>query len=167
VIEIVEATNPERIDHVKALIEEYMAWDIEVTRTLGLDTDLLLETYYSNVAELPGPYARPDGRLVLALDGVEAAGCGALRRLAADTGEVGRMFVRPRFRGRKIGRRLIDTLIDGGREVGYSRLRLATGTFMTAAHEMYRAAGFRDTEPYLDLAPGFREITMYMELDLR
>jgi GNAT superfamily N-acetyltransferase len=66
-----------------------------------------------------------------------------------------------------VGRLLLDTLVEEARTIGYRRLRLATGTFMTTAHAMYRATGFRDIEPYLDLPNGFREITMYMELDLR
>ena len=165
-IEIVEATTAWHLEQVRSLLDEYMAWDVEVTRSLGLDVDRLRELYYAGVDELPGRHARPDGRLLLALAGTEAAGCGGLRRLDPEMGELARMFVRPAFRGRGVGRLLLDALVAEARAIGYLRVRLATGTFMTAAHAMYRAAGFRDIEPYLDMPDGFREITMYMELDL-
>jgi GNAT superfamily N-acetyltransferase len=165
-IEIVEATTAWHLEQVRTLLDEYRAWDVEVTRSLGLDVDRLGELFYAGVDDLPGRHARPQGRLLLALAGMDAAGCGGLRPLHPETGELARMFVRPAFRGRGVGRLLLEGLIREARAIGYRRLRLATGTFMTAAQAMYRAAGFRDIEPYIEMPDGFREITMYMELDL-
>ena len=165
-MEIVEATTAWHLEQVRGLLEEFIAWDAEVTASLGLDTAVMAEAYYSDAFDLPGPYLPPDGRLLLAVEDGVVAGCGALRRRGPATGEVARMFVRPGFRGRRVGHLVLDSLLAAAREVGYERLWLSTGTYMAPAQALYRAKGFREIEPYYELPEGFREITLYMELEL-
>src|SRR5512146_1020922 len=93
--EIVPAATSEEIAQVKALILEYVAW---------LNLDLAFQGFDEEIAGLPGKYAAPEGRLLLALVDDRPAGCGALRRLDRETCEMKRLYVRPAFRGPCIGR---------------------------------------------------------------
>jgi GNAT superfamily N-acetyltransferase len=165
-MEIVPATTGSHLDQVRELMQEFRDWDAEMSGGLGLDVEAMDRTFYADAFDLPGPYVPPDGRLLVAVEDGVVAGCGALRRLGPDVGEVARMFVRPQFRGRGLGRQMLDALVSEARMIGYARLRLATANFMTAAIGTYRAAGFGETEPYYDLPDGFGEITIFMELDL-
>ena len=151
---IVEPATSLDINRARELFVEYAAW---------LNVDLCFQGFDTEVATLPGAYARPDGRLYLALTHGQAAGCIALRRFDATTGEVKRLWVRPPFRGRGLARELVQRVLDSAREVGYSRLVLDTLVGMTDAIALYRSVGVRDIEPYYDNPlPG----PVYMALDL-
>ena len=158
-IELVEAFG--RIEDVKTLFGEYAA---------SLPVDLSYQNYAEELASLPGKYARPDGRLYLALAEGELAGCAALRRLDDSRAEMKRLYVRPAFRGLRtsdglsIGRSLAHRLVDVARAAGYRRLRLDTITGkMDAAVTLYRSMGFVEIPPYYPSpVPG----TAYMELAL-
>ena len=102
----------------------------------------------SELASLPGLYAPPAGRLLLAwVDGV-AAGTAALRPLSEGACEAKRLFVRPAYRGLRLGRMLLDRLIEEARAAGYREMCCDTLQSMTEAQRMYRKAGFADVEPY-------------------
>ncbi len=165
-LQIIHATTPAQIEQVKTLLEEFKAWDIQTTRTLGMNADALVEFFYQHYFELPGKYVPPDGCLLLALYGAQAAGCGALRRLNAYGGEIGRMYVRPGFRGKKIGRALLETLVQEARQIGYSSLRLETATFMKEAQALYHALGFEEVEPYEEIPDDLKALVVFMELNL-
>jgi GNAT superfamily N-acetyltransferase len=165
-LQIVHATTPAHIEQVKALLMEFMDWSLQTARTLGLNADALAEAFYQHALELPGAYVPPDGCLLLAQYGTQAAGCGALRRLDASRGEIGRMYVRPDFRGKKIGRVLLERLIQKARQIGYSGLRLETATYMTDAHALYRALGFEEVEPYVELPDDLMTLAIFMGLNL-
>ena len=114
---------------------------------------------------LPGKYAPPSGRLLLALWDERPAGVIALRALAEDgLCEMKRLYVRPEFRGHRIGRILAERVIGEAEEIGYARMRLDTvpGN-MDRAIAMYRELGFRETDPYYDSPVGQ---TLFMELAL-
>ena len=128
------ATTPEQIATVAELFREYAA---------SLGVDLSFQGFEQELASLPGDYAPPRGRLLLA-DG----GCVALRPLGGDICEMKRLYVRPSARGTGLGRALVQRVIDEARALGYRAMRLDTLPSMTAAAAMYRAFGFREIEPY-------------------
>lgn len=154
-MELVAAHVPEHLTAVRALFGEYAA---------EIGADLCFQGFAQELAELPGNYGPPAGRLLLALCEGEPAGCVALRPLDDETCEMKRLYVRPAFRGRGLGRRLAAAIIDAAREIGYQRMRLDTLADMTAAIALYRSLGFVDLPPYYDnpLAGA-----TYMELVLR
>ena len=129
---------------------------------LGLDTQAALDFYFSSgQEELPGVYAPPGGRMLLATYSTKAAGCGAFRKLSSDSCEMKRMYVRPEFRGMQVGWQLATTLILAAREAGYSIMRLES-----TGYSLYSALGFRICKPYYATPEAFRNIIVCMELDI-
>ncbi len=153
-IEIVRATSPDQMVVARMLFKEYEA---------ALGIELSFQGFAREVAELPGAYAPPAGRLFLATDGAEPAGCVALRPLGDGIGEMKRLYVRPAARGARLGRRLAETIIREARATGYARLRLDTLPSMKEAFALYQSLGFREIPPYCE-----NPIvgTRFMELEL-
>jgi putative acetyltransferase len=116
------------------------------------------------LAELPGDYAPPDGRLLLALYEGELAGCVALHKLQSEICEMKRLYLRPELRGKGLGRALAENIISEARRIGYKRMRLDTvEPAMKDAVAMYRRLGFKEIAAYrANPMPG----TLYMELEL-
>lgn len=154
-----------RVDLVRELLREYFAWVLELAH--GSCEAPTFQGYDLELAELPGSYAPPMGRLLLATWDGQAAGCIALKDHGAGTGELKRLYVRPEYRGRHIGERLVDALIDEARRAGYRRLKLDSHISMENAHAIYRAAGFKDVDVPADFPEQFRSIVVFMELEIK
>ncbi|MGQ0545407.1 MAG: GNAT family N-acetyltransferase [Betaproteobacteria bacterium] len=137
---LVEVTDPADIAAVRELFGEY-AREVDEPRCFA--------GFTRELAGLPGEYARPHGRLLLAREGAAAAGCVGLRRLSADAAEIKRLYVRPAYRGTRLGRRLAEAAIDAARAGGCRRVMLDTLPKMREAIALYRSLGFRETGPYL------------------
>ncbi len=158
---IVDATSPEHLEATRALMGDYIAW----TRTFVDDPDKA-PTFHNiddELRDLPGPYAPPRGRLLLALHDGKPAGCVALKPVDATTSELKRMYVKPDFRGLRIGQQLVARLIEESNKEGYTKIVLDSHRSMTAAHRIYRDAGFRDVETPTDFPEELKPIVVFME----
>jgi ribosomal protein S18 acetylase RimI-like enzyme len=149
------AESPEQIAQARELFLEY-------ANSLGFS--LCFQSFDQELASLPGDYAPPEGRLLLATINGDPAGCVALHNLEADICEMKRLYVRPQYRGKGLGRELAEKIIAEARQLGYKKLRLDTvEPVMKAAVAMYRQLGFRDIQPYRQNPI---EGALYMELQL-
>ena len=154
--EIVPAFSDAQIIQARELFKEYAAW---------LEIDLCFQNFDKELAGLPGDYAAPDGRLLLAYDDAQLAGCIALRKLSDGVCEMKRLFVREQFRGKGLGRALTERIIREAKRIGYERMRLDTlPPKMNDAIALYRSLGFREIEPYYNNpVPG----AIFLELELK
>ena len=150
------AESPEDIAAARELFLEY-------ARLLGFS--LCFQGFDQELATLPGKYASPAGRLLLARrDGV-LAGCGALRPLQGSICEMKRLYVRPAFRGLRLGLALAERLIADAKDIGYDFMRLDTvPSQMPDANRMHRRLGFNEIAPYYDNP---QPDVSYLELRLR
>ena len=142
-LNIASAESARDMADIHSLFQEYAGLVAEA---------LCFQNFDQELAVLPGDYAPPGGALLLARDadgGDVAAGCVALRRLDAGTGEMKRMYVRAQHRGSGLGRRLALEVIEEARKRKYSRIVLDTLPKLTAAIALYRDLGFLETSPYL------------------
>jgi GNAT superfamily N-acetyltransferase len=114
-----------------------------------LGVDLCFQGFAEELATLPGRYAPPQGRLLLAWEGAQAAGCMALRSLHEEGAcEMKRLFVRPAYRGQGLGRRLVQRIIQEAITVGYTVMRLDTLDTLERAMRFYETLGFQRCTPY-------------------
>lgn len=151
---ITHAATPEAIETARTLFREYQQ---------DLGVDLCFQDFSNELATLPGAYAPPRGRLLLAEADGRVTGCVALRPVGDDTGEMKRLYVRPSARSAGTGRALVEALIAEARVIGYRRLCLDTLPVMARAQELYERLGFIDIPPYRDNpVPGAR----FLALDL-
>ena len=150
---IFHAETSEQIEQAQTLFREYESW-------LGLK--LCFQNFDEEVENLPGNYAKPNGRLLLASPDEKLAGCVALRKLEDGICEMKRLYVRENFRGLKIGNALIEKLIEEARLIGYEKIRLDTyPPKMSKAFALYESHGFREIEPYYHNPYGE---TLFMEM---
>ncbi len=152
---LTQARTADDIKHARSLFEEYAA---------GLGVSLCFQNFDQEVANLPGDYAPPSGRLLLARVGDEVAGCIALRRLDDSICEMKRLYIRPGSRGKGLGGKMVDAILNEAKMIGYSKMRLDTMPGkMDEAIKLYRSIGFKEIPAYYDTPFGD---TLYMEVDL-
>ena len=152
---VCQAGSSAQIAAIRELFQEY-------AQSLGFS--LCFQSFDKELAGLPGEYAPPEGRLLLATYEGTPAGCVALHKLDAGICEMKRLYVRPQFRGKGLGRALAERIIADAQQIGYKQLRLDTvEPMMQAAVAMYRQLGFREIAPYRENPV---EGALYMELEL-
>jgi putative acetyltransferase len=160
---IIQAATPNQIEVVRTLFREYAAFLAnDRARPFAAD-DLSSQNFDEELTRLPGNYAPPDGRLLLAVDGGEPAGCVALHRFDDRACEMKRMWVRPGFRASGLGRHLAEKVIAEAQVIGYERMLLDTLPSLESALRLYRALGFREVLPYRN-APDPNSVFMELEL---
>ena len=149
------AESTQQISAIRELFLEYAN---------SLNFSLCFQSFENELAGLPGDYAPPGGRLWLAVQNSQLAGCVALHKVGQDVCEMKRLYVRPQFRGQRLGRVLAERVVADAQEIGYKRLRLDTvEPVMRAAVALYRKLGFKEIAPYRDNPI---EGALYMELAL-
>lgn len=152
---IIQAQTPDQIDTARLLFREYEAW-------LGMD--LCFQGFEEELRDLPGKYAQPDGRLLIAYVDEKPAGCIALRKISDGVCEMKRLFVRDGFRGHRLGLTLVERIISDAREIGYTKMRLDTyPAKMGKAVSLYESHGFRAIAPYY---PNPHNDVLFMEADI-
>jgi ribosomal protein S18 acetylase RimI-like enzyme len=150
-----QAESPAQISQARELFLEY-------AQSLGFS--LCFQNFDQELGSLPGDYAPPQGRLLLAAYENQLAGCVALRPLEPGICEMKRLYLRPHFRGKGLGRALADQIIAEARQIGYQRMLLDTvEPVMKDAVAMYRTIGFHEIAPY---CPNPIAGALYMELQL-
>ena len=152
---LIHKSLPEEMPLVRELFEEYAA---------SLGFDLCFQDFDRELETLPGEYAPPDGAIIIAFSDGAAAGCVALRRIGGAVCEMKRLFVRPAFRGKGIGRALAEAVVEHARRLGYDSMKLDTLATMGAANALYGSLGFTACEPY---RYNPCEGAVYLELRLR
>jgi ribosomal protein S18 acetylase RimI-like enzyme len=138
-LEIFKADTENDVEIIRGLFIEYAG---------SLGFDLGFQNFEEELANLPGEYAKPTGCLLLAKYLDKIAGCVALRKLSDNICEGKRLYVRPEFRGLKIGRKLVEAIIAEARRMGYEFMRGDTISSMEAACRLYKSLGFYEIEAY-------------------
>ena len=138
---MIRAAQADDIAPLRLLFGEYAEW---------VGDHICFSAFEREMEELPGRYAPPDGRLLIAFSGDSLAGCVALRKCDAGICEMKRLYVRPEFRHAGLGRSLVEQIIEEARAAGYQVLRLDTLPRMERAVALYRACGFREIPRYGD-----------------
>lgn len=167
------AENSALVEQVRELFREYYEW---------LGQSVCSRRLAEEIADLPGPYAPPEGRLLLARrtwveEGHceastdhrrEPLGCVGVRPHHAEACEVKRLYVRPAARGMGLGRALLDAALAAAREIGYREALVTTlPDTMPTAREMYVRSGFGPTEPFVDHSHVDESVRMeYLRLEL-
>jgi ribosomal protein S18 acetylase RimI-like enzyme len=165
---IYPAKTPGDYEAFAVLVSEYVGW----CRTRYQHDAWFVEQVFGyqdldqELSELATAYGPPNGKTLLARCDDQICGGGAFRRLQDGTCEMKRLYVSDRFKGRGIGRRLADELINTARSEGYPLMRLDTGNLLTEAITMYRKLGFRDCAPHLDYPEKLLPRLVFMELPL-
>ena len=158
-IKIVHAYN--QAEEVSKLFTEYTDMLIENDNTV--QKYLEIQNYSEEVENLENKYGLPAGRLYLAYCDEELAGCIGLRKIDSQNCEMKRLYVRPKFRGQKIGNLLVEKIINDAKKIGYSHMLLDTLPFLKSAIHMYKKYGFYEINSYND-SP--MDTSIYMKLDL-
>lgn len=163
-LSISQIKDPNQIKAAQELMREYRAWVF--AHVPGSEDAPTFQGWEAEIANLPGIYAPPSGRLLLATVDEQPAGCVSLKPVTAKIGELKRMYVSPNFRGQRISWHLGKTFLDEARAIGYKKVVLDSHVSMTYAHKAYEDLGFKR----VGAPPGFPQelisIVVFMECEL-
>ena len=161
-----QAETKQDLQHARELLSEYWHWmalRLAEEYNLDLDVEVWVEKTLTEMSSQPGSH------LVLAYEGSETTGMGCLRKIGDEMGEIIRLYVRPAFRRKGIGREILERLIQEARSMGYTKIRLGTNTrFMKPALSLYRSYGFREIAVYpeSEIPPEEWTDSLFFEKDL-
>jgi GNAT superfamily N-acetyltransferase len=167
-VEISQATTSVELDAVRRLWRAYVEWQYgrhAEYRNL-LDQYFDHKAFEAELADLPGKFAPPRGQLLVATDEKAHVGCVALSDMGNAVCEMKRLFVLPEYQGRGAGVALAKAVINKGRDIGYSSMRLDTGPKTTEAQAIYSKLGFRKIAPYYELDDQMKNWLIFLELTL-
>ena len=167
-IEVADARTPSDVAATADLMRAFVCWQHvrHGDHLERLDAYFKPDQLEGELKRLPGPYARPHGRLLLAKVGGEPAGCIALKPLGARSCEMKRLYVDPQFQGLGLGRLLAARLIEEAQLLGYESMLLETGPLQKEALGLYSVLGFTRVRPYRALPECLRDWLVCMERPL-
>ena len=161
-VSVNQATMPQQITAVQELMREYLTWVSEqFPNTLPT-----FDEWEAELKNLPGIYAPPQGGLFLATVDDQPAGCVALKPKDESTGELKRMYVRPSFRGQRVGWHLGQKVLEEAREIGYKKVYLDSDQAMKPAHKVYEKLGFKYIPAPVDFPKELVSVSVFMECEL-
>lgn len=163
--DIVLASTKSQVEEVRTLIREFSDWVLGTFHANDAEVPPVFRNLEQEVSSLPGKYAGPDGVLLLAIVDGSSVGCLLGFRHDHCSMEVSRLWVRPEGRGRGVGLELVKHAQDHARMAGYQRVVLRSHREMRAAHDVYRALGFKDVDGP-SVFPEIRDIALAMEYSL-
>jgi GNAT superfamily N-acetyltransferase len=144
---VVQQEQSSELEHVRALFLEYLTW-VNEQLLVHHDFSFDVQSKVEEGMETLDQFSPPHGRLLLVREGDAVAGLGCLRQVAAAVGEIKRMYLRPAFRGRGLGRTVLNQLVSAAEGIGHTVVRLDSPSFSTSAHTLYQSCGFQLIEPY-------------------
>jgi putative acetyltransferase len=167
-VTIVQAATQDQMRHARELFREYFEFlHTLLDSTVGdLNNIHSLSGYEAEIAGVLDQYTPPDGRLLLAYDDAELAGCVVICKIGLGRCEVKRLWVRPPFRGKKISRSLVTTLIDEARIAGYRSIVLSSVEAMKEAVALYGSLGFERTASFYEKPEEAMADQIFMKMDL-
>ena len=138
---IITASTPEHYYAGATIFKEYAE---------SLNFTLSFQSFDDELTILPKMYGLPTGALLLAENNGEFVGAVGLRQIENEyTCEVKRMFIRPGYQGKGIGKALMTAVIETAKAMHYKTIKLDTlGPKMPAAVGLYKSFGFKETTPY-------------------
>lgn len=160
----IQQVKEEQLPVLRQMMQEYLAWALSLEE--GASAAPTFHNVDHELDNLPGVFAPPSGRLLVAELSGNVAGCIALKPIDEDTCELKRLFVRPSARGGGVGAALVDRVIRDARAIGYKRMILDSHMSMTGAHALYRAAGFKDVEPTKGFPEELKSKVVFMRMEL-
>jgi len=165
-VDIVQISTETHKQQVLALMDDYLAW----TKTFMGDKLADVPTFEKvddELSDLPGIFApEKGGAFLLAYHDDQPAGCVALKKVNATTGELKRMYVSPDYRGKGIGWQLAQTWLTQAQALGYTKLVLDSHISMKKAHKIYQALGFQQVPPPDDFPDALKSEVVFMEMTL-
>lgn len=166
-IDLLAADKNRDQGEIRELFGEYLEW-ASTRVNQEFQANFVAATFLEDSMQHLDDFMPPSGLLLLTHADGQLAGIGGLKKLENGIGEIKRMYVRPALRGKGIGGALLARLLEQARRAGYRRVRLDSSRFMTEAHRLYRAAGFKDIDPYegSEIPPELRKHWVFMEMQL-
>ena len=166
-IQVITADRRQHASQIRELLREYLQWGnarVQEEYHVSLDIAAMLDDDLDDL----GKFMPPNGRLLLGYVDTDLSGIACLKPLMPAIGEIKRMYVRPGHRRAGLGRMLIQQLLQEAQRIGYQRIRLDSARFMTAAHALYRASGFKEIEAYegSEVPKEFQAHWVFMEMAL-
>lgn len=152
-------------DHPQEISELFSEYtDMLIAGDSSFKQYLKIQHYDDEIKNLESKYGQPYGRLYIAYCKGEPAGCIGLRKIDDRICEMKRLYVRPGFRGKNIGKQLIRRIIEDAKEIGYAHMLLDTLPFLESALHLYKGFGFYEIESYNDSPVS---ASIYMRLNLQ
>ena len=137
-----------QLEEIRLILTEYMIFIaneiIKPPWEFNVDVEHEVDFTMNNLDK----FAEPDGRLLLVEVDGQIAGTISLRKIRGDCGEIKRMYIKPEFRGKKLGNLMIEKVISISEENRFSKLFLDTSLFMSSAVSLYKKFGFKETDSY-------------------
>ena len=159
-IRFIKRINPEKMDiqifqykeshlgEIRIILNEYLSFIAKELINVPFNFNLDIEHEVNLTMNNLDKFAEPDGRILLIKVDSKIAGTISLRKIREDAGEIKRLYIKPEFRGNKLGNLLMNEVIKISKENEFRKLYLDTANFMSSAISLYQKYGFKEIESY-------------------